>query len=338
MEQKTLTAKKISLFTVAAVLINALVGVATSFISNKIPASEIGFENYSTMNTLNYAISLASGIIFLAAILILGFVLTKNKTKTLIFAGSVFFGRNLVAIFISLITTLLKAFSITETVAISTALDIIAIPFIAFVAYFAFTAFEGLNPKFTDRSINSSELTLSVARKRYIIADIITLIVSALLTSIPSAIIGFFPEFVSETWFTVVYNLLTWFTNALTFIILYLAGYKAHSSHIDGMAMRACIGLSSIINTCILRFLLTAQYVIIGAIFPTGIEENVNTYMTATSSAMSVIPFISTIISFITVLYFLRFFFVKAKITLFTETPEIPIESEEAEEISLDAE
>lgn len=307
--------KRTALFTALAMIFMLAANMLSSVISGlvlQILGESLG---RSTSSVVNACMNLVVNLIGLAATLILGRILTKDKRGSLVFAGSMFFGRGVVAIVSSLISEILigmisyTSISDREFSTIITIKEFVFIIPAFFVAYYIYTALEGMNAKF-DGSIDTVQLTLSQARKRYIIFTLIGIVVVSVFVSGPNFILNA-TEFYSQNTFlsSLIVSLSTWLGNeVIAFAFIYLAGYLVNRSHIDAFAYTSCSFLSSKISS-IFFSLLGIPYQLLISKTQQGVTDMDYSSMLTLSISTTVYGIIVFVIEVAVMMAVLKFFF-----------------------------
>ncbi len=357
MNENTANKRKTGIFISAAVLINIAVKflanfISSSFLSDSFIEASDDLENLAMNRLIADLPSYIASVISLIIFLVMGYLFTGNKKKTIIFTGALYFGESAVSILSSLIDKISKIainYNFASTSSVTSFLVILPVilsPLVIFLAYLAFTGFEGINTKLNSQSLENSQMTLSRARKRYLAYSIIGGLAVAAVNSGILYLIDYFalsnynpadPDSYISFDFTISASAISWLSSLAILVIIYVAGYKPFKSHTDAMAFVGVDKLALMLVSVVSKLVYIIYSFIVNKVFIEA--DNIGyAYSLTTSIYGSVSSILATIATFIVALLLFRYFFQEAKITLFTETPEIPIESEEAEEISLDAE
>lgn len=329
MDENRLTYKKKScIFACVIILTDYLVRSGANKLVAHLTAS--GSADVNGYNTVNQITGVALSVFSLVFILLASYIFTKDKRKTVIFAGSIYFGKELASLVSSLISTVANILTSTMLISpkassvIITAGDIIVKPLIIALAYFAFTAFEGINTKLEGRSLNNSGMLFSQARKRYLTAY---LLVHACLTSY-----GIIDADKYGIAFQLSAQIIGWLSTLIRLSIFYHIGYKACKNPLNGISFISISGFAGAVSGVFLNMATLPLNIILNSV---GTTENIALIGTLSGIAgvTSIVALASDIISAI---YFLKFFFPKFKISLFTEesySPEFSIKTESDQEI-----
>lgn len=316
--EQTINKKKTGLFIAIVVIAEYLLRFCVfSTTLTAMPLNDA--SDYEKFNMISRIISLCITAVTIILTFVIGYVLTKDKKKTVIFAGSVYFGKNAANLIASLISAVANSLSYSGVLGasdmstvISTG-EVLVIPLIVAMAYFAFTAFEGTNPKL-EGSLGSSEMLLSKARKRLIVAYLIAAAVSGVLTSAPSFVFAFVNIDMEYSYIMSIISLATkWLGTVLSFLIIYFAGYKPYKSHCDAMAFLS----SESISIAISGFFMSVAMLPVSMLTQAVTKAENYQYMALLTGATSVISGIAFIIEILLIGYIAKFFFATAKITLF---------------------
>lgn len=317
--------KKTGLFISVLIIAEQLIRFAVNAIMlNFIPVSLSEGSDYERYNIISRVISLCITAVTIVLTFLMGYLLTKDKKKTVIFAGSVYFGRKAVGLFESLISAVAYSLSYAGKIGasdMSTVVfiaDILIIPLIIAAAYFAFTAFEGINEKL-EGSLDSSEMLLSRAKKRLIAAYLIGAAVAGVMSSAPSLVFTLIDVDMEYSYIiAVISRIVAWVGTAASFAIDYFAGYKPYKSHRDAMAFVGALGISNAISGFV-----TAVVMLPLNIFTDSAVNSENyQIVTLLASVTGVVSLIATVLEIILIIYVLKFFFASAKITLFDTADE----------------
>lgn len=326
MTENTNNKKRIALHIIIAAIFNyglrMLSDAATSVVLiNYIPENLI----YKYNQPVIYTARLITAVLTVMTYFIIGRLLTKDKSKSVIFAGSLYFGTQVTLIASSLlgcVTDFLFNYgSITGPTRANLllAIDIIVIPLFIFASYFFFTALEGINTKFKS-SLTDTEITLKRARLRFLTYSVIGSVVIGAVTSAPNLIFYFLRT--DNTLLTTITNdIVEWLSHILTVLLFVLMGYKVSKNLVDTIAFGACSGIAGAFSNIILLAVnipssLATSHV--NELIRNGAEN-----VAALSASLSVINLATTITAavpaLIISLVMLRYFFPEAKITLFTD-------------------
>lgn len=312
--------KKKTLFNVALVIIiKELVqfisnSVSLTFITNAVPEDATGYS------IISRCISIGVALFSIIVTFVAGYIFTKEKRKTVIFAASVFLGENaagLVLSFLKNASEVLLTIGVMSPFAMSTAatvLDIAFIPVIIALAYFVFTAFQGMTST-CGKGLDGSELLLSRARTRYVAAIIIGIVVSGVISSAISFVFSIADFDYMGKYLASASAFTGWVGSALSFVIMYLAGYIHYRSHIDALAFVSVSATSGKVSALISSALLIPQVLIM----ETGnqiVNSETALLLAGVSTAVSAV---SVIVMVALSMFLLKFFFSPVKISLFED-------------------
>ncbi len=322
--EQTSYKKKSALFIAIVIIAEKLIRVGSDIIMSNILAAQVtpdmsGFD-YERYNMISRIISICITAFSIVFTFLMGYIFTKDKRKTVIFAGSVYFGKKAAGLLSSFISAVANSLSYTGAFSasdMSTAIFIgsfLAVPVMIVLGYFAYTAFEGINSKL-EGSLDSSEMLLERAKKRFIVAYFGSAIVVSLLKSAPSLIYALInsDSLNSGTIFSIISNILSWVFSVLGFVIIYLVGYKPYKNHIDAMAFTGIAGVTAAISGLIVSVILTPCQVLLNAAIESGdyTRASILSAVTGASALISLVPEI------LILLYVIKFFFAPARVTLF---------------------
>lgn len=327
MEEKIINKRKIAIFASVAIIISYIFTALSNVTISYLLADYGNSMTKELLQLFESCTGIADNLLTLSAFLILGHILTKDKRKTFIFAGSMYFGKRVVAIASSLITSTLKVlmhagklYSGTYAQSISI-ISIAFIPVIILVAYTFYTALTGVNGKISG-SLDTTELTLSRARKRYLCYILIGAVITGVITSTPSLVYVYMGHETSSflsTLTTALTELTSWLSSVISLALLFLAGYKAYKSLTDGVAFGVNSGIASGISSIFTGVLIVPLRFGINYL-TTALQTDVNpTYMALISVGMGAFSVISVVIAYAIDLIMLKYFFPPMKVTLFTE-------------------
>ena len=333
MEEKIINKRKIAIFASVAIIISYIFSALSNVTISYLLADYTESMTSEFRQLFESCSGLAVNLLTLAAFLILGHILTKDKRKTFIFAGSMYFGKQAVAIISSLIIAILKILMYAGKLYSSNYAqgilftNIVFIPAIILVAYTFYTALEGINGKISG-SLDTTELTLSRARKRYLCYILIGAVITGVITSAPSLLYVYMGHETSSflsTLTTALTELTSWLGNVISITLLFLAGYKAYKSLTDGIAFGVCSGVAGGISGIFTGIMIIPLRLGINYL-TTALQSDVNpTYMTLISVGMGAFSVIAAVVGFAVELIMLKYFFPPIKVTLFSEqvyTPE----------------
>lgn len=266
--------------------------------------------------------SIGINVITLILVVGAGYLLTKDKKKTVMYVGSVYFGMNVTALFTKLVTEISRSlYSLTvRPYIVSTAVGIINYLLVAvsiFTAYFAFTAMEGINSNFPSQSADTSVMTVSRARKRYLAAYVISSVIVAAFSTIPAFIFSVLDAdgmTTAGSTFSVVSGLMSWLSMVITFVIVYYTGYKPARSHVEAMCFHSAIALQEPVTsifTGTLSFILTVISNHYNLEIMSGDMSNAHLYSMLTSVGNGVIFTIGFALEIALCMYALKLFFTK---------------------------
>lgn len=335
MNENTTNKRKVGIFTAVSLLISYGAGILANIISAAFPADSGAIENLAMYNLINDIPSYIASVITLAVFLIMGYILTKDKKKTVIFAGALCFGRNAVSILNSLIVRIAKiviaydSASAYDIADLQPVINIALSPLVIFAAYFAYTCFEGINTKLSGQSLENSQMTLSRARKRYLAYSIIGGIAIGAVSSGINYLINYFAmydfnpaEDVISFDFTISASAISWLSNSALIVLTYIAGYKPFKNHVDAMAFIGVDGLASIIVGLFSRLIHIIYSYIVNTVF-IGTDNIGYTYSLVSSIYATTSGLLVTVATYLIALYLFKYFFAQAKISLFSEAVEI---------------
>lgn len=332
MEEKIINKKKIAIFASVAIIISYIFSALSNVTVLYLMADYMESLTSELRQVFESCLGLAVNLLTLSAFLILGHILTKDKRKTFIFAGSMYFGKRVVAIASSLITSILnvlmragKLYSGTYAQSISI-INIAFIPVIILVAYTFYTALTGVNGKISG-SLDTTELTLSRARKRYLCYVLTGAVIAGVITSAPSLLyvyVGHETSSFLSTLAPAFTELTSWLSSVISLALLFLAGYKAYKSLTDGIAFGVCSGVAGGISGIFTGIMIIPLRLGINYL-TTALQSDVNpTYMTLISVGMGAFSIIAAVVGFAVELIMLKYFFPPMKVTLFTEQTDTP--------------
>ena len=333
MEEKLINKKRIAIFASVAIIISYIFTALSNVTVSYLMADYTESMTSEFRQLFESCSGLAVNLLTLSAFLILGHILTKDKRKTFIFAGSMYFGKQAVAIISSLIIAILKILMYAGKLYSSNyaqgilITNIVFIPAIILVAYTFYTALEGINGKISG-SLDTTELTLSRARKRYLCYILIGAVITGVITSAPSLLYVYMGHETSSflsTLTTALTELTSWLGSVISLALLFLAGYKAYKSLTDGIAFGVCSGVAGGISGIFTGIMIIPLRLGINYL-TTALQSDVNpTYMTLISVGMGAFSVIAAVVGFAIELIMLKYFFPPIKVTLFSEqvyTPE----------------
>lgn len=332
-ENNIISKRKIAIFSTVAIIISYIFSTLSNVTISYLLADYTESMTSEFRQLFESCSGLAVNLLTLAAFLILGHILTKDKRKTFIFAGSMYFGKQAVAIISSLIIAILKILMYAGKLYSSNyaqgilITNIVFIPAIILVAYTFYTALEGINGKISG-SLDTTELTLSRARKRYLCYILIGAVITGVITSAPSLLYVYMGHETSSflsTLTTALTELTSWLGSVISLALLFLAGYKAYKSLTDGIAFGVCSGVAGGISGIFTGIMIIPLRLGINYL-TTALQSDVNpTYMTLISVGMGAFSVIAAVVGFAVELIMLKYFFPPIKVTLFSEqvyTPE----------------
>lgn len=335
MNENTTDKRKVGIFTAVSLLISYGAGILANIISAAFSADSGAIENLAMYNLINDIPSYIASLITLAVFLIMGYILTKDKKKTIIFAAALCFGRNAVSILSSLISNISKlviahvSASASNVADLQSVIHIILCPLVILIAYFAYTAFEGLNTKLSGQSLESSEMTLSRARKRYLAYSIIGGVAISAVASGINYLINYFAmnnynpsDNYNSFDFTITASAISWLSSSALLILLYVAGYKPFKKHVDAMAFVGVDGLTSMIVGVFSRLMYIIYNYVVNTVF-IGTDSIGYTYSLVSSIYAIASGLLVTVATYLVALYMFKYFFSEAKISLFSEAVEI---------------
>ena len=332
MEENMINKKKITVFSAVAIIISYVISSLSNVAMTYFLADHMDSITSELTQLFESCSGLVVNLLTLSAFLILGNILTKDKRKTFIFAGSMYFGKQVVAIASSLITAILNTLMRAGVMYSSTLANcilinnIIFIPVIILVSYNLYTALEGINDKIGG-SLDTTELTLSRARKRYLCYVLIGAVITAVITSAPSFIYVFMGHETTPSLITLSYaitELAAWLSNVISLALLFLAGYKAYNSLTDGIAFGVSSGVAGGISGIFTGILIVPLRFGINYL-TTALQSDVNpSYMALISVGMGAFSVITVVIAYAVNLIMLKYFFPPMKVTLFSEQTDIP--------------
>lgn len=337
--------KKIGIFATVTILADYLISSGVNMlVSHFTVLSNIDVTNIDRYKTVNQIVSVGLSVLSLVIIFIASYIFTKDKRKTVIFAGSIYFGKNTAAIISSLISAIAKSLTSAAILspgaqsAIVFAGKFVSLPIMIALAYFAFTAFKGINVKLEGRSLGNSEMLFSQARNRYFAAYIINMVISAILTSGPSFIFAYATAYgiidsnEYTTAFAAITQIISWLSTVICLMVSYFMGYKPYRNHIDGISFISVSGITGAVSALILNTAMLPLNMLIQS------ATNSQNYglLSVVSVIASAVSLIAIAVDIILAIYIIKFFFSKSKISLFEEDEYTPvIESEENSDYSI---
>lgn len=281
MNETTLTKNKVALYMAIPLALRGIIELVRGLIYNGLSEGFVDFQQTKQLNLIGNAMNLGTVLITAALMVLFGYLLTKDKRKTVIFTASAFFGIHAASLIASLVQTIITVIldftANAGSVAASWIIDVVSLlVIIAQVAFatIAFTAIEGINEKFSNTDCS---MTLSQARKRYIISYIVAYAVSYVLVNGPVYIrawlnIGFDSVQMNNIYSAAI-TVLNWISTVLSFVIVYAFGYKASKNHTDGIKLysaRAFASFLTSIFSAIINTVATALVLFITPVVPAG--------------------------------------------------------------------
>ncbi len=313
--------KKAGIFITAIILTDYLVRICANMLLSYFSVSLYETGDYvNNYKIINQIVNICLSVFSIFLILFASYIFTKDKRKTVILAGSIYFGKCAAGLVSSLISTVADCLTYTAVLYerhrsfILSAGHIITIPLIIAVAYFVFTAFEGINPKL-ETNLGSSEMLLPRAKKRYVVTYIIVAIITSVLTSVSTIIIPYFSSYDNSAVIPVLTKVSSWLSGIISFTIIYYAGYNPYRNHIDGMSFVCVSEITGAISGLLINIaMLPFNF------FLTSLQSSGNyTVALIFSGIAGASALITLAIDIILIIYMLRFFFEKSKISLFAE-------------------
>lgn len=278
-------------------------------------------ENTTVYSIILRCISIGVALFSIIVTFVAGYIFTKDKRKTVVFAGSVFLGENAAGLVLSLLknaSEVLLTIGVMSPFAMSTAatvLDIAFIPVIIALAYFVFAAFQGITST-SGKGLDGSELLLSRARTRYIAAFIIGIVVSGVISSAISFVFSIADFDYMGKYLASASAFIGWVGSVLSFVIMYLAGYRPYRSHIDALAFVSVSATSGKVSALISSALLIPQVLIMES----GnqiVNSETALLLAGVSTAVSAV---SVIVTVALSMLLLKFYFAPVKISLFEDS------------------
>lgn len=319
--------KKAGIFAAGIILAEYLIRSAVNTLISNIAAAT-GFnsdiadiERYETVNQIA---GVGLSVFSLVFIFLASYIFTKDKRKTVVFAGSIYFARKAASPVTSLISTVASfttVFTASTRSAIIIAGEILVLPVMIALAYFVFTAFEGINTKLEGRSLANSEMLLPQARKRYFTAYIISMVVGGIMTSAPSFAMAYLTSYgIIDTdghsaIFTVIAQLVNWLSGVIGLAVFYCIGYKPYKNHINGMSFISISGITGAISGMILSILMIPT----NALLQSAINSENFRLVGILTGIIGAASLISLVIEIVLILHLLKFFFEPVKISLFEQ-------------------
>lgn len=323
--------KKAGIFAAGIILAEYLIRSAINALISNIAAAS-GFnsdvadiERYETVNQLA---GVGLSVFSLVFIFLASYIFTKDKRKTVVFAGSVYFAKKaagLITSLIGVVATSLMSYTTLLTASARTAIimagNIIALPVMIALAYFVFTAFEGVNTKFDGRSLANSEMLLPQARKRYFVAYVISMVIAGVMTSGPSFVMAYLTSYgIIENdgynaLFTVIAQLVNWLSGVIGFAVIYCIGYKPYKNHIDGMSFISISGITGAVSGVILSVVMLP----LNTLLQSSINSENFRLVGILTGIIGAASLISLVIEIVLILHILKFFFEPVKISLFEQ-------------------
>ena len=313
--------KRAGIFTVNIILADFLIRAGGDMLASHFTKISSDTANYDTVNQI---ISVCLSAFSLVLIFLVSYIFTKDRKKAVIFAGSIYFGKEAAVLIRSPISTVAKILTSATLISrdassvIVNAGNILTLPLMIALAYLSFTAFEGINTGLNGNGLGNSGMLLSQAKKRYFTAYIIVMIVSGIMTSGSSFVFAYLTSYGIIDFarysmiFSVVAQLLNCLSTLFLFAILYRTGYKPFRSHINGMSFISVSGLAGAVSSIFTGV----------ATIPMNMLLN-NSENLALGGALSAITgvagFIALAVDIIAAIYFLKFFFPKYEISLFAD-------------------
>ena len=342
MEGKVSYKKRITAYmTVALTAFTVFSMVSNSVLLKIIGSGEI--INSQKVNWILSSVTCASNLLVALITFALGWLLTKDKVKTVRFAGAAFFGKSVGNLFSSFFTCFgqlavdfgsLRAETISIVILV---VNLALIPFNVFVACQAFTAFDNINKKFLGKGFSSFKMNLSKARILFFVASLVSSIASVCLLSIPSMIMAFSENSFAGTFEIALSNLASWVSVVIPFAFIYFAGYIPGKNHVEAMAFYSA---SAVGNICTSILMSASSLVIIplssliNKMFYNEVLNSVlgnafNKYFSSYIATLMSSPF-SVAVSFLVALYFMKFFFSKEVVSQEAQ-PEESYQTEKSE-------
>lgn len=335
-ENRLIYKKKAGIFITAIILADYLIRTCVNmllpyFITTF--STEGGYAD--KFKLFNQVVSICLSVLSIFLIFFVGWLFTRDKRKTVIFSGSIYFGKSAAGLVYSLVSTvancLVQTAGLNERTfsAIITVGQLITIPLIIAAAYFVFTAFEGINPKL-ETSLSNSEMLLHRAKNRYLVTYIIVAITTSFLVSGPSLIIPYCASYAMfditeySTAITVITKVLSWLSGVIGFTVIYYAGYKPYRNHTDGMSFVCISEITGTISGLIINIAMLPFNFLLTTVQSSGNYK----LMLILSSITGATTLIALAVDIILIIFTLRFFFSKSKISLFVEdVPESIVEN-----------
>lgn len=325
------------------IIIAEILGVILSSLTRKVSFMFINNMYQQGMHQYDKLISDISNsfsiVLVLAVYLLTGYIMTKDKRKSIIFASTLSFSSSIVGIVYFFISSIYNCIDTTDAYIylpdsdiFFTIISIIEIPFVILAAFFFYTALEGNNKKISG-SLITSEMTLSRAKKRYIGYSVIGGIAIGIILSIPSAVLLLL-KIESDIAYSTIIGLTEWFTSILILAFMYLAGYRAYKSHVDAIAFSACSALIAKISS--LFFFLYSVFVDVLStklteLRTSPIGDSFYYYLDMVVSVDYINSIISFVVCLLLAIVLFKYFFSDAKINLFTEQELVTSETETEE-------
>lgn len=345
--ENTAYKKKAGIFATGIILADYLVRTGANILISNIAAAS-GFnsdvadiQRYELINNIS---GVGLSVFSLVLIFLGSYTFTKDKRKTVVFAGSIYFAKKaagLITSLISAVATSLMSYTTLLTASARTAIimagNIIALPVMIALAYFVFTAFEGVNTKFDGRSLANSEMLLSQARKRYFVAYVISMVIAGVMTSGPSFVMAYLTSYGIidndgyNALFTVIAQLVNWLSGVIGFAVIYCIGYKPYKNHINGMSFISISGITGAVSGVILSVVMLP----LNTLLQSSINSQNYGLTGILSGVIGAASLIAFVIEVLLVLYVIKFFFAPVKVSLFENYNNISSElSQEAEGVT----
>lgn len=250
--------------------------------------------------------------------LLLGYNLSKDKTSAVVFSGTMYFSSYIPNLVLILVSALMSYFPFSEDMspliaAVESVTGFVLLPLEIFIGVYAYTAFVGINDKMSQKGMADFTMSVSRARKRYIVATIVQILSTSLITSIPLMFTFLSDEDISGF----VVRLFAWISSVVLFLIIYYAGYRPGKNHTEAMAFFSAYALGGGISSLFSSLFSAVIAPMVSKVLTSGLgdettqevlnemfsEIDVDTFSIAASSPLLLI------FSFVVTLYVFKFFF-----------------------------
>ncbi|MBQ3135852.1 MAG: hypothetical protein IJB74_00070 [Clostridia bacterium] len=271
-------------------------------------------QSVSASNILGAITALSTFIIFL----LLGYNLSKDKTSAVVFSGTMYFSSYIPNLVLILVSALMSYFPFSEDISpVTTAVEemtgFVLLPLEIFIGVYAYTAFVGINDKMSQKGMADFTMSVSRARKRYIVATVVQILSASLITSMPLM----FSFLSDEDMSGFVVRLFAWISSVVLFLIIYYAGYKPGKNHTEAMAFFSAYALGGGISSLISSLFSAVIAPMISKVLTSGLgDETTQEVLNEMFSEIDVDTFsfvasspLLLVLTFVVTLYVFKFFF-----------------------------